>query len=172
MGTRWLRNRFVALLKCACDGCLAISVGSSRASPVPVLNMVLSRPFVDNRLRGDCTGRRPTQLAGRSRRRKGLLQDDDPRNGSLEQRRSSESEGLWSQNAPKDAPNAPKSYTPNLLNSNGGRDRTRTCDLLRVKYQNRFFSVLCFLLCPLIFNNLGRLLSLSRQPLKAQRDLF
>src|ERR1019366_7909057 len=114
------------------------SVRSGRASPVPVLNMVLSRPFVDNRLRGDCTGRRRTQPAGRSRRRKGLLQDDDPRNGSLEQRRSSESEGLWSQNAPKDAPNAPKSYTPNLLISNGGRDRTRTCDLLRVKYQNRF----------------------------------
>ena len=50
----------------------------------------------------------------------------------------------------------------------GGRDRTRTCDLLRVKHENRFFSVLYFLLCPLFFNNLGHLLSLSRQPLKTQ----
>ena len=28
---------------------------------------------------------------------------------------------------------APKVYKPKLLNGNGGRDRTRTCDLLRVK---------------------------------------
>ncbi len=34
---------------------------------------------------------------------------------------------------PKDAPNAPKVYKDNLLEIDGGRDRTRTCDLLRVK---------------------------------------
>ena len=27
----------------------------------------------------------------------------------------------------------PKRYNPNSMNLNGGRDRTRTCDLLRVK---------------------------------------
>jgi len=60
----------------------------------------------------------------------------------------------------------------NCNSLNGGRDRTRTCDLLRVKRTNRFLSVLYFLLCPSLFNNLGRLLSLSRQPLKAQSDPF
>lgn len=42
------------------------------------------------------------------------------------------------------------------------RLQTRTCDLLRVKHENRFFSVFYLLLYPLVFNNLGHLLSLSR----------
>jgi len=44
----------------------------------------------------------------------------------------------------------------------GELHKTRTCDLLRVKHENRFFSVYYFPLCPLVFNNLGHLLSLSR----------
>jgi len=55
---------------------------------------------------------------------------------------------------------------------NGGRDRTRTCDLLRVKPENPFYSAPQFLLRPLVFNNLGRLLSLSRQPQTAQSVPF
>ena len=48
-----------------------------------------------------------------------------------------------------------------LLEIYGGRDRTRTCDLLRVKHAKALVSIFYFLLCPLVSNNLGHLLSLS-----------
>ena len=40
----------------------------------------------------------------------------------------------------------------------GGRDRTRTCDLLRVKQAVGFFQLPAFYPVPLTFNNLGNLL--------------
>ena len=51
----------------------------------------------------------------------------------------------------------------------GGRGRTRTCDLLRV---NKLDLLLYRLSAPNNFNNLGRLLSLSRQLLTGQYKPF
>ena len=48
---------------------------------------------------------------------------------------------------------------------NGGRDRTRTCDLLRVKNSGSFYT---FYLLLWLSTNLGRLLSLSGYTLRAQ----
>jgi hypothetical protein len=49
-------------------------------------------------------------------------------------------------------------YLPEM---NGGRDRTRTCDLLRVKENHPLQGLYRFSPIPNIYNTLGKLLSLK-----------
>ena len=55
---------------------------------------------------------------------------------------------------------------------NGGRDRTRTCDLLRVKERHLFQGLHRFSLTPNIYNNLGNLLFARQQPRHSQQMGF
>jgi hypothetical protein len=53
---------------------------------------------------------------------------------------------------------------PQAIDSNGGRDRTRTCDLLRVKENHPLRGLHRFSPVSNIYNNLGICASLERNP--------
>jgi hypothetical protein len=61
----------------------------------------------------------------------------------------------------------PQLYLPEM---NGGRDRTRTCDLLRVKPEVPFFYFFQFHSVFCVFNHLGSLLSLKQVTLEVSSD--